>query len=304
MQTVADNLRRTAETIKTWLGDLLLRHSSIHHEPTKTWESEVPRGPWGHTFRGVSIGYSQWNGLSAEGQQLQARVLKEYRRYAAILQVLMKDQPQSILGRLKESERTVLAAIEQNGSPLGGSPQEVFDSVAQALGEQVALVTNLFDATGAEAVYVPDTNALLYNPQLEDWTFPDAPRFTVVLLPTVLGELDQLKVNHRNEDVRRKAEGLITRLKGYRSRGRLTEGVPLKKGTSDLVTVAEEPDFQASLPWLDPANNDDRALASLVEVMRKYPHSLVVLVTRDINLQNKAEAAGLPFDEPPAVATP
>ena len=44
---------------------------------------------------------------------------------------------------------------------------------------------------------------------------------------------------------------------------------------------------------------DDRLLATVVEVMRLHPHSPVTLVTRDINLQNKAEFACIPFVEPP-----
>ena len=35
--------------------------------------------------------------------------------------------------------------------------------------------------------------------------------------------------------------------------------------------------------------------------MRLYPHSAVFLVTRDINLQNKAELAKVCFIEPPEV---
>ena len=33
--------------------------------------------------------------------------------------------------------------------------------------------------------------------------------------------------------------------------------------------------------------------------MREHVRTAVILVTRDINLQNKAEYAGLPFVEPP-----
>jgi predicted ribonuclease YlaK len=54
-----------------------------------------------------------------------------------------------------------------------------------------------------------------------------------------------------------------------------------------------------SLPWLDAGNRDDRFIASVIEVMRAHPRSAVVIVTRDVNLQNKAEFASLPFVEPP-----
>jgi predicted ribonuclease YlaK len=109
-----------------------------------------------------------------------------------------------------------------------------------------------------------------------------------------------LKVNHRNADVREKAEGLVRRIKGYRDRGSLRDGVPLKQGVSRVRSVAVEPDFDASLPWLDPSHADDRLVATFIEVMRRNPRSPVVLVTRDLNLQNKMEFARLPFMEPPS----
>jgi predicted ribonuclease YlaK len=124
-------------------------------------------------------------------------------------------------------------------------------------------------------------------------------KFTIVLTPTVLAELDELKANHRNEDVRTKAESLITRIKGYRNRGDLLTGAVLQKNVSQIRSVALEPNMSDSLPWLDAENKDDRFIASVIEVMRQHPHSPVVLITRDINMQNKASFASLPFDEPP-----
>ena len=56
-----------------------------------------------------------------------------------------------------------------------------------------------------------------------------------------------------------------------------------------------------SLPWLQETNNDDRLLAYFLEIMRLHVRSTVILVTGDINLQNKAEYARLPFLEPPSV---
>jgi predicted ribonuclease YlaK len=151
---------------------------------------------------------------------------------------------------------------------------------------------------------VPDTNALIFNPDLEKWKFDGTPQFTMVLIPAVLSELDSLKVNHRVETVREKAEKIISRIKEYRRRaaaavGRLTDGVVVVTGVSNIIAIAVEPKMEASLPWLDPASKDDQILASVIEVMRMRPRSPVLLVTRDINLQNKAEFANIPFVEPP-----
>src|SRR5712691_3817241 len=141
--------------------------------------------------------------------------------------------------------------------------------------------------------------ALLYNPKLESWQFSDFRCFTITLTPTVLSELDRHKVEHRNTDVRERADKLIRQIKEYRRRGRLTDGVPLIKSASRIRALAVEPKVEEALPWLDPQSNDDRILASMIEIMRQNPRSPVMLVTRDINLQNKAETARVVFIEPP-----
>ena len=130
----------------------------------------------------------------------------------------------------------------------------------------MATLENLYQPTTSPVVFVPDTNALLYNPAIEDWRFPEAPRFRIALTPTVLSELDQLKVAHRSGDVQKKAESLISRIKGYRSRGRLTEGVTLVRNVSEIFAFAVEPVFDDALPWLKPENNDDRIIASFIEL--------------------------------------
>lgn len=123
--------------------------------------------------------------------------------------------------------------------------------------------------------------------------------FSIILLPTVLSELDSLKVNHRNENVRNKAETIIRKIKEYRRRGRLTESVTVGRDKIYIQVMAVEPDMNETLPWLDSDNNDDRILAGIIEVMRTRPRSLVTAVSRDINFQNKAEFAAVPYIEPP-----
>ena len=82
---------------------------------------------------------------------------------------------------------------------------------------------------------MPDTNALLYNPVLEAWQFSDFSCFTIMLTPTVLSELDRLKVEHKNVDIQKRADKLIRQIKEYRRRGLLTDGVPLVKNVREFV---------------------------------------------------------------------
>jgi predicted ribonuclease YlaK len=113
-----------------------------------------------------------------------------------------------------------------------------------------------------------------------------------------LGQLDRLKVVHHDADLKEKVSSVIRRIKGLRQQGNLLHGVTVNK-TVTIKMLAAEPNFKETLHWLDPSNEDDRIIASILEIQCNFPTAIVVLVTSDINLQNKAEMANLPFLEPP-----
>ena len=146
---------------------------------------------------------------------------------------------------------------------------------------------------------VPDTNAVIGNPDLASYSRAVATTtFDVHLVPTVLRELDQLKDRSPSPDVRQKAQDFIRRLKGLRDKGSLATGVTLTK----TIAVRAEPreiDARAQLDWLDPTVPDDRILGCALELQLRYPSSAIVLITSDLNLQNKADAAGVPYAETP-----
>jgi hypothetical protein len=285
MQTVTENLKQMVDQIRTDVQDLLLNHSKIY-----MWNE-----PGSMVITGRPYAYRE---LSEDGRQLQAKLLEHYQRFQSILEALLRGQPRDTLKALADTQLVLLNTIEQQHTS-ARNVQEAFNRANEALTQQESLLARLYDPSAGDAVFVPDTNALLYNPALEQWKFPGAPTFTLVFTPTVLSELDELKINHRNVAVRDKAERLIRQIKEYRRRGRLADGVLIVAGVSTLQTIAMEPKLEDSLPWLDPTNNDDRFIAAVLEVMRLRPRAPVVLISRDINLQNKAEFAGLPFLEPP-----
>lgn len=129
------------------------------------------------------------------------------------------------------------------------------------------------------------------------------PRFVLLFTPTVLGELDKLKIAP-GEELRRKAERIVNQINEYGRRGAGRGEVTLRRDRSAVRMIAVEPDFSQTLPWLDPSIQDDRLIAATLEVIRQYPESPVTIVTRDGNLQNKARYAGIPCVEPPNPATP
>jgi hypothetical protein len=287
MKTVINNLREMADEIGGMLQALLLNHSSLYQ-----WNKHS-----GPVIISAHGDYA-YRDLQEAGRQIQAKLLEEYRRFSSLLRTLLREQPKDVLKQLSDAETIMLRTIEQQHTWCK-TTQEAHTRAIEALQTQFNLLKNLYDPATGDVFYVPDTNALLYNPSLEKWEFDGVPSFTIIVTPTILSELDALKINHRNETVRQKAETLINQIKEFRRRGRLTEGVTLLKGKSTLLAVATEPNMQNSLPWLDPSNNDDRFLAAVIEVMRLRPQSVVVAVSRDINFQNKAEFARIPFVEPP-----
>jgi len=292
MKTIVENLRAKGEQIALLLNDLS-KHSSIRRWNFKDDGSLVFVG-----------GDFAWNKLDDRGRQLQAECLEQYRRFHALLQTLLREQPDDTLRELRDTDRQILGIIQQQDLLFADNIKSYFEAALSAFKTQIDLINRLYGTATGKIVLVPDTNALIFNPDLTKWTYAGIPEFIILLTPTVLSELDNLKVNHRVESVQKKAEQLIRQLKEFRRRaadrgGSLAEGATLVTGVSEIVAGAIEPQIQKSLPWLDPANKDDQILAGVIEAMRTRPHSPVLLVTRDINLQNKADFAGIPFLEPP-----
>lgn len=151
---------------------------------------------------------------------------------------------------------------------------------------------------------VPDTNALIRNPDLASYARAvPSPMFVVHLVPTVLCELDDLKDRGKTQELRDRAQAVVRRLKGLRDKGNLAAGVKLTK-TITVQTEAREVDVRGVLDWLDPAVPDDRLLAASLRLQSDHPSGSVVLVTSDLNLQNKADAVGMPYVEtPPTTAS-
>jgi len=60
----------------------------------------------------------------------------------------------------------------------------------------------------------------------------------------------------------------------------------------------KEVDARGVLGWLDPDTPGDRVLAGALDVQARPPAATVVLLTADMNMQNKAAAVGLLFVDP------
>ena len=149
--------------------------------------------------------------------------------------------------------------------------------------------------TNEEIILIPDTNALLIEQEPNEFKqLIDRDEFTFLLLPTVISELDDIKDKSTESSRKEKAKKMIKRIKGWKTQGKITQGIIINK-TITLKAEVGKP-LENYLPsWLDLSNNDDKILAYILNIQKKSPSAIIILVTRDINMQNKAEILNIEY---------
>jgi hypothetical protein len=245
-----------------------------------------------------------WDTSDESQKRLQLKVLRTYLSWFESFSLLFHDAPKKMQKQITETHATVKKWIEkENGWHVPSTVAEAKKTFQEQIQTYYQLLGLFKSPDNPGFILVPDTNALIIAPDVGSYgTAIGQAAYTIVILSTVLSELDKLKIIHRNEEFRSKVESVIRRLKGLRQQGNMHEGVTVNKEVT-VKMIAHEPDFNKTLSWLDPSNNDDRIIAATLEVQREEPSSIVILVSADINHQNKAEMANIPFVEPPDILT-
>lgn len=233
-----------------------------------------------------------WNKRSPQQESKRIKIKRDYERFYEMLNLLLIQAPKDVISKYSQADKRFRHYIELDSTwSLSEDMTENLRQFDEAAGEISSILSIFKHGLNEETILIPDTNSLLINVDPVSYrnvTMLDG--FIFLLLPTVLGELDKLKLNHRNPDIRDKAEKVIKRIKGWRGQGSLTDGVTVDK-TIVVKALYKEPDMKSTLSWLDSDVQDDRIIANVLQVQTENTTSIVHLVTRDINLQNKAEAA-------------
>ncbi len=250
---------------------------------------------------GVILGGADYyfDNPNSDQLRLQVSLKLRYDRWFSRFRLLYQSPPTDLGTRIEEAHKTLVNWIDLGGGNYEIVLQpEVNVAAVRAACQPFYEFLNLLGAS-SDVIIVPDTNALIAAPDPQRYkSVAGTEDFTVLLLPTVLAELDNLKNFARVPEFREKVGKIIRRIKGWRRQGSLSEGVVLYR-TIRVRAIAEEPNMGETLGWLDPSNKDDRIIASVLEVQVAAPAAHVILVTGDINLQNKAEVARLPYAEIP-----
>ena len=233
-----------------------------------------------------------WGEPSPEQTNHQLTIKHDYDEWHEILRSVFRDPTSDVGRRIAEAHSGLIQWTELSSNwsvtPNPATNQNNLRLDASKYDDILAIL----EAGGpTNEILIPDTNALAGQPDPERYrSIPGSDEFVFMLLPTVLGELDDLKNNHRNPEFRDKVNKAITRIKGWRNQGNLREGVVVNK-TITVKAVAREPDMNKTLSWLVSDNKDDRIIGSVLDVQAANPTSRVVLITGDINLSNKADLA-------------
>ena len=241
-----------------------------------------------------------WGDLSTEQRAQQIGLKRLYEPVSELLRLLLTGAPDDLVRQLEDADQQFRVWLELKSNWSLSRDISANEAKLRTAAVAIEKILGVLEVTGsAEVLVVPDTNSLLGRADPTDYrSIVALDAFAFTLLPTVLGELDRLKIEHRNPDVREKAKAAITRVKGWRQQGSLSIGVTVDK-TITVRACHSEPDMERTLSWLDPNVEDDRIIASVIALQAKQPSSRVILVTGDINLQNKADAAMVETAEAP-----
>ncbi len=284
MKTFVEHLTTQLDSIKLSMF-ILLDNSRIKYRRDDHYSNIVVIAPTQY-----------WDNPTETEQTLQIKIKKNYGQWIETFKLFTENSPEALKRKIDETDKFIINWIEKKsdwGIPITIAEAKVkFENNIKFFYDTLSLYSSSGDR---EIIAVPDTNALIQEPDPKAYkTLIGSDKLTIVFLPTILSELDELKLKSSNPDFQNKVKSVITRLKGYRQQGNLIDGVTVEK-TIKLKMVASEPNFDRTLSWLDRDNNDDRIIASALEIQKDYPSSAVCLVTSDINLQNKTEMARLSY---------
>ncbi|HXG49381.1 MAG TPA: PhoH family protein [Methylomirabilota bacterium] len=137
--------------------------------------------------------------------------------------------------------------------------------------------------------YILDTNVLLHDPN-SILSFKE----NHVLIPIeVIEEIDRFK--RESSELGQNARTVSRMLDGYRSQGRLSEGVRLPNG--GLLRIVFKANGEAKEPPPSRDTVDSRIVALTQAIQRSDARRPTILVTKDINLRIKADALGLQAED-------
>jgi hypothetical protein len=230
---------------------------------------------------------------SADQKVKQCQLLQRYKDVMLMPRLLSQRAAQGDRKSFMQADLRILQRLElKDRSCLCGNKEKDIAGLKADAQKIKSILSILGAMSESEVIVIPDTSALIDHPFPQSYSsFIGISQFVFLLLPTVLGELDNIKNRNRSNDRGERARTAIRMISGFREQGSLRNGVAVNG--IRVRSESREPDMSTTLSWLDKDVGDDRIIAGALEVQLSSPSSRVVLVTLDINLANKADSARL-----------
>ncbi|MHB0987671.1 MAG: PIN domain-containing protein [Bellilinea sp.] len=221
---------------------------------------------------------------------------------------LWQEEIVSVLETISGDEEIQLQSLiqELNSSiiypKISGEPKsynEAIESISNSCTRIEEIISRIEPIDWHPTIFVLDTSAVLECPDITEISKSlKLCGATLVIPTTTMKELEELKTGKRDESFRRKLAVAIRNLNNIAAQGDPVSGILLKMKTL-LKFGALEPNFSKLPEWLDPNINDDRILASTIELQRANPFSIVTLLSNDLTMQIKARRGNIDVSQGP-----
>ncbi|MBP2636957.1 MAG: putative ATPase related to phosphate starvation-inducible protein PhoH [Firmicutes bacterium] len=281
MQAIIQHIHTEVSKIKTLLNGLKEYSDLIR---------------WNHSRIKISgLGDYQWDKLNAAGRDIQEQLLKAYNRLSEQIGFLATRLPSEQQRALEAASAKIVAVITQTGNSFSMDKEELFDNAVRALDLQLQIVSAAYEILDSQCLIIPDIAALVANPEIEEWKFEGIESFKLLLLPTIVNELDENTTN--TMQVKNKIKNKILE---YAKQGNIAVGVNIN-GNNVIKFAGNIKEIKETLPELDVHNQLDQLLAAYFEFVRTNPHSQVLLITNNPALQERARVAKVSYLTAPAL---
>jgi hypothetical protein len=294
MRTLAERLQAVLSTIVATMDDLL-DASTIDYVPDRMQQVAERTG-----VVHLSICDGRWGALDDVQRGIQRQLLELWTPWFEQIRFLFSEDTVVRQNEITNAGGRVAEWIQRTGGfqhipPTMSEAKTIFRDMAEPL---FAALRSLGTSSG-QVLVVPDTNVLIRSQDITTYgAVLGESAYRVLLVPGVLGELDAHKINHKVPAVRERARKACDRIKGWRNQGDLAKGVRVQ-GDVWAQVEGREPDFAKTLSWLRSDVIDDQIMATILEVQRRRPTDRVILLTGDVLMLAKADAASVPTADTP-----
>ncbi len=284
----ADRLLEELEQHESRMMSVLSASSVINIDPNRNSRGGV-----------AFIGFATWGWGVSDAALESARMglIPDVSDWFTRVRLLFPHPVPRVEKQLGDSEKLLGRWLQRKRSSSDHSVPSTIQAALNNAETHFSQLRGLFDLLPPDehrTRVVIDTNALIDNPDVDLYTQALGPKYFVHIAPVVLRELDDLKRNGRNEQVRELARKADQRLKKYQDNGDVLRGA--KVAGQVFVKFEHIEPKQEGLPtWLDLDTPDDRLVASALLLQSKHPGSAFYVITNDLNMRNKLSAVGMPY---------